>query len=440
MNRRISKRNIFLYVKLILYIVFSGFILFISNNVVCDIIAFVILVFGSISVVKCDLAHPYVWYSFVFMLYSISYPILYINNMTYDVYTYTKSLMFSQWLALVIFLLVVTPAKTDYSKLKETKTNIIPSKIFLIISSLVLVITIFEILTGGYSHKSEIYESGSILVFIGFRVVLIFLIIYAINLSIYALKENRIDRQMTTYVFIIVFLMFFFSGERDLIIRFFIILYFIYYVLIKKSKLSKEVFLLGLFSLCLIPILSKYKYFGLTGEKTSTDMNFFFKFLTSDFASASKNMQILLLDEGAKGRFSGYTFLSAILRVFGLEKLPRVEMISSLQWFNDTYFGPARAGQGFTIVGDGYVNFGYIGIALLFAFIGIIVKKLYSKSNKGVYYFVFYILSIPIFMYSIRADLANILVPLIKQNLLIILLFRFIIEILYNSKEPHKID
>lgn len=433
MKLKINKKTIFLYSKLFLYILISGFVLFISKNVIYDILAFIILVCGAIKIVKYDIAHPYVWYSFTFMLYSISYPILYINDLTYDIQIYTKSLMFSQWLSLVTFLIVVSPIRIDYLQLWKIRERIISSKKLQALLSLIIFITIFEILRGDFNNKSEIYASNSMIIFIGFRAALVFLAIYTINLSIVALEKSKIDVKMSVYVFITIFLLFFFSGERDLIIRYFIILLFIYYIIIQKTKISKEIILMGLFSLTLIPILGDFKYFGLTGQKSIGNVNFFFNLLSSEFGSASKNMQILLLDKNSQGIFKGYTFFSAILRTFNLDKLLNIDVVSSVQWFNDNYFMPGRAGQGFTIVGDGFINFGYAGIIIIFLLIGIMIKIIYLQSNKGIYKFVFYILSIPIFMYSIRADLNNILSSLIKQDLLVIIFVKFLSKFIYDT-------
>lgn len=429
---RFKRKNLYLFLILFKYIAISGLLLFISNNVIFDIIALVILVFGAMSIVRFDLAHPYVWFSFVFMLYSVSYPIFYFLGMTSDVYTYTKSLMFSQWLALVVFLIVVTPKKVDYSRLREIKIKIVSNRLLLIVASLILFVTILYISTGGYSNKGDIYNSGSIIVTIGFRAVFIFLMLYTIKLTTYGLENNKLDLKLTYYVFCFMFLLVFFSGERDLLIRFFVILSFVYYIIVKNSKMSKEVVLLFLVSLSIIPILAKYKYFGLTGESTESDLNFLLSLLNSEFQSASKNLQIILLDESTNGMFNGFTFLSSFLRAFDLDKLLNIYVISSGGWYNDTYFAAGRAGQGFTLVGDGYVNFGYIGIIILFIFISLIVRVIYLNSNKGVYFFTFYILSIPVYMYSLRADLANILSQLIQQNVVGLLSIYLVLKILYS--------
>ena len=409
-------------------------VLLFSNSPIFHIVGFGILVFGAMRIVRFDLAHPYVWYSFVFMMYSIGYPVLYIYGMTYDVYVYTKSLMFSQWLALVVFLLVLSPVKTDYSKLYGKKGKIISSKPIMILASIALVLTLFEISTGNYSHKSEIYAEGSATVSIGFRMVLVFLVLFAVNSTLYGLAKSKLDIKMTLYAVGMISLLVFFSGERDLIIRLLVILLFIYYVIVSKSKLTKEVVILGIISLAFLPFLTKYKYYGLTGQKSPANNNIILDFLTSDFVSASKNMQILLLDQSSKGRFRGITWLFSILRALNIDKLLNISLLSPLGWYNDTYFAVGRAGQGFTLVGDGYVNFGYIGVVILFAFVGLIAKILYSRSNKGVYSFALYITSIPVFMYSIRADLANLLSPLINHNLLVVFGLQVLLKILPDSQ------
>jgi oligosaccharide repeat unit polymerase len=432
-NLILTKKDINAYLILLIYISISGLILLLSNNIFFDIFSMVFLVFGAMNIVKYDLAHPYVWYSFFFTLYSVAYPILYLTNNVYDINTYTKSLMFSQWLGLVIFLLVLTPKSTEYFRMKKLNFNLIPDKIFLILTSIVLFVTILKISRGSHLNKTDLYSEGSIIVNIGFRAVLVFLILFAINLSIYVIRRKKLDKKITIYAGVIIFFMVYFSGERDLLLRFILIIFYIYYIFIKNKKLSKEIIILGVVTLFLIPFLGAYKHYGITGEVTITNNNFLIDFLMSEFMAASKNMQILLLDESALGRFNGETFISGILNTFDIDKLLGLNIVSSVSWYNANYFNAGRSGQGFTIVGEGYINFGYIGIILVFIFIGVIVRYIYKNSNKGIYHFVFYILSIPIFIYSTRADLANILSPLLKQNLLSIIIIIIGTKILYKS-------
>jgi oligosaccharide repeat unit polymerase len=412
------------YLKLLICISVSGFVLLVSDGVLSHVIALGILVFGAMRIARFDLAHPYVWYSFVFMLYAIGYPILYSYGLTYDIHIYTKELMFSQWLALVVFLIAVSPAHVDYSNLHCLRTTVVSSKPIMGLASLVLLATALEISTGGYSHKGEIYSSGGTIVSMGFRVALVFLMLYAVNLTIQGLLEKKLDMSLFLGTFGITGLITFFSGERDLLIRFSVISLFVYHIVINKGKFTRKTLALGLGGLVLVPLLKKYKYFGLSGQTSAMSGSLVVDFFTSDFVSASKNMQTLLLDVNAKGTFAGATWLSTFVRLFGLDVFFSENVVSAANWYNMTYFPAGRAGQGFTLVGDGYVNFGYAGIVILFLSLGMLVGFLFRRSRKGVYSFVYYVMSIPVFMYSVRADLANVLLPLIRQNLIIILLLQ----------------
>lgn len=434
---RYKKTEILLYLWLLFTIFISGLMLLFSSSIYVDIFAFIFLVVNSFVIVKFDLSHPFVWFSFIFMLYSLAYPILYLFGATYDIYDYSKSLIFSEWLALATFLLIVTPKKVDYSRLINQRKDLFSSNYIIHIVTIFVLITTFQVSSGGFQDKTAIYGEGSFFTLLGFRAALILIVIYSITLSIYVLKYQKLNLKLVTYIFLVTFSISFISGERDFLIRFIVVSAFIYYILIKKTKLTMETILIGILGLTLIPVLNTFKYYGLTGEINTSQENFIVQFLTSDFMSASKNMQILLLDNTSKGIFHGESIISAIFRALSIDKLFGLELLSSSQWFNDYYFGPKRAGQGFTLVGDGYLNFGYLGIIIVFVLIGIIVKILYLKSNYNVYFFVYYILSIPVFMYAIRSDLANILVPLVKQNLITILFVVFIALIIRNIKNPN---
>lgn len=436
MSLLIPKKVLINYSKLFFLIVLSALILQVSNNVFMDILAFIFLTVGAMSIVGFDLAHPYVWYSFVFMIYSISYPILYINGVLNDVYVYTDTLIISQWLALVTFLIVVTPHKIKYSKLKPTNNLIFTNDILLFAISIFLLLVILEISINGYEHKSEIYSEASMFTFIGFRLALVLIILFAFTMSQFALKNNKVNKKIAVYVVLLMFLLFFFSGERDLLIRTLVVFLFIYHILVKDNKLSKEIILIGIVSLLLIPLMQQFKYFGLTGETNDTKHNFLIELLLSEFSSASKNLQILLLDHTVNGVFEGATFVSATIRALNIENLFNINILSSNAWFNNKYFELERAGQGFTLVGDGYINYGYLGIIILFIFIGILVRILYALSNKNIFYFVLYIVSIPILMYATRADFANVLTQIFNQNVLIVFILSLVIK--YSQKKHQK--
>lgn len=416
-----KKKNEIKYSFLLINFVISGLLLVFTDHVLIHIISMLILSIGAASIVKFDFMHPYVWYSIFFTLYSISYPVLYFSKYeSLSVIFYTKELILTQWIGLVVFLLIVTPSRIN---LVEYKKNIKPkaslfTKVCYLFSTLVLILTILYISDGNYSNKRELFSSDSLIVTIGFKTVLLFIIFYSILLINHVIERKRLSWKLIIFTFSLLFLMFFFSGERDLILKFVIVTFYIYYLFLQKLKHKILLFIFSPFLLLLVPFLKKIKYYGLTGEiYKNPNNNIIIELMTSDFSSASMNMQILLLDSNSKGLFKGYTIIMDLLR--GIE-LPLIKLVnfSTVEWFNNTYFPNKEVGMGFSIVGEGYVNFGYLGIILIFAIIGYLVKILYKNSVKGFYGLIIYILSIPTFIYSIRADLANILSPLISQLLL----------------------
>lgn len=430
MKIKMNKGIFINYLELFFWIILSGIILFLADNIIWHIISIIILLFGSAKTVKFDLIHPFVWYSIFFGIYSIAYPIIYFFNVN-RTYIYTKELMYTQWMALVIFLLIVSPSKVTYSNLKDIRKDNIMSKLLNILLSSIIIVTIMYLSRGTHTRKSELYAQKSLILDMGFKAVLVFLMIYAINITIDAIKNKKLNIKTVIYSFILIFLMFFFSGERDLILRFIVFTFYVYYIFLHNPKNEKKIWALSSVLMLSIPMLKKFKYFGLTGEiDKSNNTNLIIEIMGSEFSSASRNMQILLGDPSSKGLFKGHTILQDIIRSLKIDKLIGVESFSPVAWFNSHYFQAGRAGQGFTIVGEGYINLGYLGIVLIFIILGMLVKILYVNSSKGVYWFVIYILSIPIFIYSIRADLANILSQLLGQVFLIVLIVVTIEKIL----------
>ena len=181
------------------------------------------------------------------------------------------------------------------------------------------------------------------------------------------------------------------------------------------------------FVMCMLPLSHIYKYYFLTGTITSTKVfNFntlLFDFLNGEFISASKNLQVLINNEFyTNALFKGKTILNDFIRIFMKTNFTHGK------WYNDTFFPHVKTtGYGFTIVGEGYINFGYLGVILVFIILALFIRVLYRNYYKNMYSFCIYIYTIPLYMYAIRADLANIFSPLIK-HLLLSMLIIYIME------------
>jgi len=422
--------------KLILIIISSGF--FYSNLIGYHIISLLILVLGSMILVKFDILHPYTWFGGIYLLYSLSYPILYLLNSIHAQIGYSKEIMILQWLAYAVFFIFVSSSRIQKYETQKMY-NIHPiNRYIIVIAILIILVTISYLASLGNIKKTDIEET--FIVFIGFRMGLILLVIYSIELINYINLKSKKIFYLIIVVFLTMFLLFLYSGERDFLYRFFIITFITIFAFSSKKNRLKMYISIPFVGL-LLPLINKIKFLGLRGEISSDKENIIESILMSDFHAASRNLQTLINYKDSWDFFYGYTFLMDILNAFKLSFLNH-DNFATIRWYNERFFAEERAGQGFTIVGEGYINFGYLGVIVLFIFLSLIINLLYKNSNKNIYNFIIYVYSIPIFMYATRADLANIISPMLNYILITIIILwiinNFSKEIFMKNKNNSK--
>ena len=175
-----------------------------------------------------------------------------------------------------------------------------------------------------------------------------------------------------------------------------------------------------------------YKYYFLSGAiSDSISLKFkdlILQFLDGEFISASRNLQVLINNkEYTESLFNGYGILNDFKRIFFKSEF------SHGNWFQNTFFSYSKTGYGFTLVGEGYVNLGYFGVILVFVIIGLFIRIIYRKASRNIYFLSIYIYTIPLYMYAIRADLANIFSQFIKHLILSIFII-YVLELVSYSK------
>ena len=146
--------------------------------------------------------------------------------------------------------------------------------------------------------------------------------------------------------------------------------------------------------------------------------NIVLQFLNSDFASQGFNFNYVLLKKDEYNKFYGLTYVYDFLSPID-DIVPIVKKLNVNSWYQNTFWANRRTGLGFTIIGEGYVNFGILGIILSMFILAKITKYLYFNSNKNAYTFVIYLAFINYSMYACRGSLANIISPLFKYYILL---------------------
>lgn len=401
--------------------IISGLILMISGemDIFIHIIAFLIPVITGVFLVKLDMLHPYVWYTTFFSIYSCAYPVLYLFDYVTQ-FGYNKETMLYQWIALAISMIILPANSIEFQKEKiefESKNEGVIPIIEKIVLSYVVLVSLL-IVSGGYSSKTDIYSSNNFILNIGFMSGYFAILLYCYELC-RALIQKSNKYKKIIYKFIVVISCFsLITGERDYMFTI-VLITFIVLSFFEKIK-KKSLFIIFPIGIILLPLSQIFKYFILSGSTSGTFIwnNLLVEFLDGEFVSASRNLQILV-SGGYENYFSGSTLLNDFVRVF------YDTGYSNQTWFNDNFFTYGHTTQyGFSLVGEGFVNGGVIGIIGLFIFVSMLIRFFYSHSMKNFYYTIVYFYMIPIFIYSTRADLANILSPLIKYIILGMLIIK----------------
>lgn len=400
--------------KLILCaVLFCAWLIFIysgEQQYVLHIAAMVLIAVASCASVKFDIYHPLCWYPPFFSLYSCSYAILYMNG-------YVTRYGYSKWnigYSLIALTVVVLILPTKSIQLKEKKSEVTKSEINLsaieIALNCLLVLTIIAIiytLRSGFVDKGDILKNGGLLINITFKAVYMVLMLFAYCLFMKLKNGAKISPVWVLKTVLTVVLFSLVTGERNYMFQ---IVLISFVCLSLFDKLSKKIILLFIpAAIVIFPLTHVFKYYILSGQ-TAVMFNWdevFFKFLDGEFVSASRNLQILI-QNGLKDYFKGFALLNDFASCF-------VDMeFSNQHWFNGTFFPGSATQYGFTLVGEGFMNGGIIGIIIVFAIVGILMRLLYVNANKNAYFTVIYMYMVPLFIYVTRADIGNLISPMIK--------------------------
>jgi hypothetical protein len=166
--------------------------------------------------------------------------------------------------------------------------------------------------------------------------------------------------------------------------------------------------------------------------------------LSDEPISAARNLEILLSRPQFTSAFH-FRFLLADARqavisgsLAGTENLPSA-------WFVKVFYPGLTergGGTGFSIVGEGYISFGFVGVVAWGIGLGLLVRGIWRLSASSQLWVIAYALAVPVIIYSTRADLGNLLSQLIKAIALPLVLFS-IAELLMrrrNASPSHQRD
>jgi hypothetical protein len=266
----------------------------------------------------------------------------------------------------------------------------------------------------GVTSKAEFLSSGVIYP-AGF-----FGILNTITLAI-AVIPSRTSKTIKSLYIISTLSVFLFAllimGERDFLLRLVFGLGSLAYM---YGTLNKKLILGGGFStLILIPLLSTLKGFIISGQMRQINQGVFLALVGGEFRSAGRNLDVLFRKRFDWDYQYGYTLLQDIFASLIPSQL--YEIVNPTTWFRYKMFPELAAsgrGKGFSLAAEGFLNFGLVGVTVWFSLLAFLLSRLYYFSRWSYFGIILYISTIPLAIYALRADFANIISPLLKHVLI----------------------
>lgn len=428
-----------------IYIVVSVLtvVLIVVPDIYIQLGCFLILNIACLLSIKFDISHPYVWFVPLFTLYSIGYPLMYEKGFYAILPTCGRVepepvALLAHWCALCTFIITVTNKQAVYKKEYSYKINSFLIKLITISFILILSIQFLVVLESGFQTKREILDGLSSNLFFRFGKIANQLLPIS---GILLIVDKRIKSWekfiWLSIIDILSFLQMLIIGERSAVIQIIVVELLAFNICIKKIDLKKAFIFGVLILLFIIAAVGMKASFG-----KSPDFNFILseeplwvKLFNAEFASASINTANIL-NHGRMWEF-GYGLkyllivflpfnfkpLSVIIKILGFQNL--FSIADNATWYHDNILTGAKAGYGFSMVADGYMEMGILGVIFLYLLLGLITKMVYKRSSYSMLSLIFYITMIPLFIYSTRATFLYFVTYLVKYILIPIVLLGF---------------
>lgn len=416
--KTITKEDLIMFMAIIV----TTLIQWIFNwNVSLYIVCSVSICIISIFTYKFNIMHPQVWFLPIFVAYQIGYPVIKLFGVDiFEPQIINENFVRISWLSiaiLAILLLNIRPEKYDIEKITR-KLNKQAIYIIYIVIIAICLLGYMYIVAKGYTNKSSIANSGSILVTLSSMCSTILPIVSTFLLLNSTTRDSEKKKIIITSIAVMIIGMGC-TGERDYILRTAVMFLLYYYVYYKVS--TKKIMALILGFLIVITFSSSLKMFMVKDISENTvgteNNNIIVKFFNSDFAAGGYNLNFLLNHSEAWEYKYGDTLIYDILSPI-VDFFPEISKKGASYWYKNTFWANRTTGLGFSIVAEGYINFGIFGVVIWVVILAFFIRFMYKRSNKSIYSFIQYIWIYPTYAYMCRADLANVISPFFKYLIL----------------------
>lgn len=405
--------------------------------------AILFLVFVSILISRFNILDPFFWFSISFFLYSCGYLIIVIFFPDDRIVSgYSK--INSYFTVLFLFALIITvlpkrerdhvePLDPDSLQLLKALNT------FFLIATYV---SYFILSIRGISSKVlQLEESNELWILVAYCSRFLSLSIVFIILSC----KNTIEFKIRIILSLIIILIFSFSaGERDAFFRYCIVVVLSLYATQRIKRW--HLFALIPLSFFIFTFSSAFKYFFTQGISHSVEISSYellYEFIYGDFVEIGSNLQLVVDNFNGAYSWNPIIFFYDVISVFVPSSVLNyiaggLSEWNLSVWFNQLFYYKSSYYHSFSIIAEGYIVAGQLGVLAVVCAIMFMIRFLYSKSDRSIYYLAIYIYSIPAFIGSFRGTLGGLLQNIIRVPLTFIILM-FVAKAITSSHHSKEV-
>ncbi len=404
-----------------------------DESILYGVLALCLFVIGTAWHACWNPLHPYVWFNGGFVLYSISSPILYLLNVYRPSFPF-RDVLGLEYLAMVSFSVACYGARRveAVTDLSLARCYMRGSRVVGGVSFLITLLYLYGYFISGVVTKTEKHLERHILLKLDFAysILLVALLLW---LAAKVVRGERIPVWQLLSVLGYYLFSFLVGGERAIVIRYVVAIGAM--LLLLDVRVKRRYVILGALGVMAVGtlmgaaknylLLREFADWRPLGEARDSGIvsTVAVLVLGSEFRSASENLGFLL--EALRERSDimwNQTSVGELMTPFYPGFLLDREDIPSLSsWFTREFFPrtyETGGGVGFSLVAQGYLDFGWAGVVWLFLLVGLLIRLMYAVSGSSIAGRAAYAMFIPIALYSIRQSTA----PLISQSLKHVLL------------------
>ena len=426
-------------ISLLLFL-FGGVFYLLTDNINDKLLIVVEMVAVGIWFYNANVLIPFVWLSPFILIYNAS---IYILDLTGVRPSYRFDIILNCIYISIVFLfsycaLFINTAKQriqmSFSFMTENRAKIIKNMVY--IFGLLLICYIPWFFATGYLSKIELNKNGGLP---GFGIIAnLFEMAYALYVVYYSVVSQKFPFRILSVVALISLSISLFIGERDIIFSIMLISLLVYYRFFKIS--NRTMAIIGAIVIVMVPILGMTKQITNKSNISIQKEDVIIGIFQGEFLSSGRNIETLTKNENKWDHQYGEGLYSDIVR--SVIPTALVQIKNTTGWFNERYNNKKKDGYGagFSYIGEGYLQAGYLGVAIWILILSFVCHRLYLWSQKSIYGFTSYVIMIGRIIYSLRGDLSYIISPLLKQILLQYFFFLYVLRFLSPVKRVAEIN